>query len=188
MERKIYIILICIIFIVGCASVQNQSSFKENTFFCDYPKLKVQILKNVLQQTEKSKQGRNHRRTNHWFRTGSGEFVGVEIWRFRHSSSTTWDYSSDKQILIDMDMVPLGPIKIDNKTWIKFAYVKFENYVQFGYFKRMDNNLVAVYCEIKNEKYKGEIESYKATRVLTDRHKQLINEAFDHIEKLFVIG
>jgi hypothetical protein len=187
MERKIYMILTCIFLIVGCASVQNQSSFTENTFFCDNPKLKIQILKNVLKQTEKSQQARDHRRTQHWFKVSSGEVVGISIWRYRHNSSAAW-YSSDEQILINMGAVPLCPIEIDNKTWIKYAYLKFENYLDFGYFKRMDNNLVAVYCEIKNEKYKGEIESYKATRVLNEGHKQLINEAFDHLEKLFVIG
>ena len=187
MERKIYIILICIFFIVGCASVQNQSSFKENTFFCDNPKLTIQILKNVSKQEEKSKQGTNSKLTQHWFKVSSGEVVGVAIWRFRHTSNTTWDYSSDEQILFTMGMVPLGPITINNKTWIKYANLKFENLVDFGYFKRMDNNLVMVYCEINNGKYKDEIESYKATRVLTESHEKLINEAFNYLEKLFVI-
>ena len=153
-------------------------------FYCENPNLKIQILKNVLKQTEKSHQGTNHKRTQHWFKVSSGEVVGIAIWRFRHNSNTTWDYDSDEQIARAIGMVPLCPIEIDNKTWIKYAYLKFENYVNFGYFKRMDNNLVAVYCEIKNDRYKSEIESYKATRVLSESQKQLINEAFDHLNEL----
>jgi hypothetical protein len=187
MERKIYIILTCILFFAGCASTQNQARFTENTFFCDYPKLEVQILKNVLNQTEKSKQGSGWRRTSHFFKTDSGEFVAIRIWRYRHNSSSEWR-SSDEQILMNMGAVPLERIKINNKIWVKFAYIKFEKYVDFGYFKRMDNDLVSVTCEIKNEKYKDEIESYKKTRDMTERHKQLINEAFDYIDKLFIIG
>ena len=187
MERKIFIILACIFFIVGCASVQNQSHFTENTFFCDYPKLEVKILKDVLKQTEKSKQGKGWTMFTHWFKISSAEYVGVRIWRFGYNSNAEWQ-SSDEQILINIGMVPLDQADINDKTWVKFAYLRHENWVDFGYFRRIDNNLVAVFCEINNKKYKDEIESLKKTRVLTEKHKQLINQAFEYLEKAFVIG
>jgi hypothetical protein len=187
MERKICIILTFIFLFVGCASTQSQSRFTENAFVSDNPKLKVQILKNVSKQVEDSKQGSGYKTYYHYFNTGSGEVVGITIWRFRYTSSAEWR-SSDEELLRSIGCVPLGPITINNKTWAKFVDFTQENNMGFGYFKRMGNNLVAVYYYFNNEKYKDEIESFKNTRVLTERHKQLINKAFDHIEKLFVIG
>ena len=187
MKRKIYTILACIVLFVGCATTQNQSRFADNTFFCDNPKLKVQMLKNVIKQTEKHKQGSGWARTNHWFNIGSGEIVGVTIWRFRHNSNAEWR-SSDERIIRNMGMVPLDRIIINDKTWVKFVDHTPTNYIGFGYFKRMGYNIVAVSCDFNNEKYKDEIENFKKTRVLTERHKKLINQAFDYIEKVLVIG
>lgn len=187
MERKIYIILVSIFLFVGCASTQDQIRFTDNTFFCDRPKLEVKILKNVLRQTEEIKQKSGWKRSNHWYKISSGEFVGVAIWRFRHNSNAEWR-SSDERIIMNMGMVPMDRIEINNKTWVKFVDHTNKNLIGFGYFKRMGNNLVAVFCAINNETYKDEIESFKKTRVLTEQHKQLINKAFDYIDKMFVIG
>ena len=187
MERKICILLAFMFLLVSCASTQNQIRFTENTFFSDNPELKVQILKNVLKQTENRKQGQGYKTTTHAFKIGSSEIVGITFWKFRHNSSTEWR-SSDEQIITNMGMVPLGRVEISDKTWTKFVDYKSEKYIAFGYFKRMGDNLVAVYCNTWNAKYKNEIENFKKTRVLTEQHKQLINKAFDYTKKLFVIG
>ena len=118
--------------------------------------------------------------------TESGEFVGINIWRFHHRSNAEWR-ASDEQILINIGMVPLDPSQINNQTWLKFVDIKNEKYVAFGYFKRIDWNLVAVYSIRKAEKYKDEIDSIKNTGVLDAYQKQRIIKAFNCYASLFVI-
>ena len=141
---------------------------------------------NVIKEKEESKQGSGYKRTHYRYVTDSGEIVGITIWRYRHTSSAEWR-SSDEKIILNIGMVPLDPIRINNKTWIRFANFQIDEYLVFGYFKRIDWNLVAVYRVIKNEKHKDEIESYKKTRVLSDQLKSFITGAFEDSEELFVI-
>jgi len=101
MIKKLTLTIVCVGLLLGCAGMQPQTTFKDNTFTSDLPKLKVRILKNV---------------------------------------------------------------------------------------SRMDDNLVSVYSLIKAEQYQDDIESFAKTRVLSEQLKRLINQTFDDIEKLFIIG
>lgn len=187
MIKKLTLNIVCLGLLWGCAGVKPQTTFENNTFSCDFPKLKVQILNNVVRQTEKSTPGQGYRRTIHSYRTGSDQFVGITIWRFGHDSNKEWR-SSNEQLLRQIGGIPLDPIAINNKTWVKFVQLTQKGYAAFGYFTRMDNNLVAAYSLIKVEQYKDDIESFAKTRVLSEQLKRLIDKTFSDIEKLFVIG
>ena len=178
--------LLLVLIFVGCASTQNQSRFTENTFSCDHPKLTVRILKKVVEHKEGSKQGSDFIRMSHSYMTESGEFVGINIWRFHHKSNAEWR-ASDEQIILNIGMVPLNPTRINNQTWLKFVDIKNEKYVAFGYFKRIDWNLVAVYSIRKAGKFKDEIDSIQNTGVLDTYQKQRIIKAFNSNASLFVI-
>ncbi len=186
MIKKIILIISCLGLLWGCAGMQPQTTFEDNTFTCDFPKVKVRILKTVVHQTEKSTQAQGLKRTVYSYQTESGLFVGITIWRFRHDSSKEWR-SSDEQLVRRIGASPLGPITINNKTWIKFIQPQKE-YSALGYFKRMDYNLVAVYTLFKMEQYKDDIESFAKTRVLSEQLKQIVTKTFSVIDKLFVIG
>ena len=187
MERKVYFILTYILLFVGCATTQNKISFTDNTFFCENPKLKVQILKNVLKQNEKSMQGSGWNSTRYLYKTGPEEIVGITIWRFRHASNKEWR-SSNEQLVRRIGALPLEPITINNETWVKYIKPNQQGFAIFGYFRRMDYNLVTVYSIIKAEQYKDDIKSFSETRVVNERLKRLINKAFNDIENMFVIG
>ena len=172
--------------LVGCAATPYQSRFADNTFSCNHPKLTVRILKKVIRHKEGSKQGSGFIRMSHSYMTESGEFVGINIWRFRHKPNAEWR-ASDEQIIMNIGMVPLNSTRINNQTWIKFVDLKNEKYVAFGYFKRIDWNLVAVYSIGKTEAFKDEIGSFNDKSVLNDYEKQILTRAFISNVSLFVI-
>jgi hypothetical protein len=87
-----------------------------------------------------------------------------------------------------MGGLPLDPITINNKTWVKFVQLNQKGYAALGYFTRMSDNLISVYSLIKAEQYKDDLENFAKTRVLSEQLKRLINQTFDDIEELFVIG
>ena len=188
MIKKTALSIICLGFLWGCAGTQPQTAFVNNTFTSDLPKLKVRILKNVSNQKEKSEQLQGHSRTVYSFFLDSGEAVDIRIWRFAPKSNAEWR-SSDERLIRNMGMVALGPISINDRTWVKFADLRHErNVALFGYFKRMDMNLVAVSCNIRmKEMYKDIIAGFKKTRVMTDEHKRIAAKAFLYIEQLVVI-
>jgi hypothetical protein len=72
MIKKLNLITVCLGLLWGCAGMQPETTFEDNTFTCDFPKLKVQILKDVLKQQEKSQQGGGYRSTSHLYTTGPG--------------------------------------------------------------------------------------------------------------------
>ena len=185
--KKLNLITVCLGLLWGCAGMQPATTFEDNTFSCDFPKLKVRILKNVSNQKEESKQGSGFRKTIHSYITESGEIVGITIWRVAHDSNREWR-SSDEQLVRQIGALPLDPITINNKTWVKFVQFIQKEYVTFGYFKRMEYNLVAVYSLIKADQYKDDLESFSKTTVLSEKLKRFISQAFDDIEELFVIG
>ena len=184
MSKHLSVLFVFIL--VGCASTQYQSRFADNTFSCDHPKLTVRILKKVVRHKEGSKQLNGFTRISHSYMTESGEFVGINIWRFRHKSNAGWR-TSDEQIIMNIGMVPLKPTRINNQTWIKFVDLKNEKYIAFGYFKRIDWNLVAVYSISKTEALKDEIGSFNYKSVLNDYEKQILNRAFNSNVSLFEI-
>ena len=186
MIKKLTLTIVCLGLLLGCAGMQPQTTFEDNTFTSDLPKLKVRILKNVSRQNEKSQQRSGYKYTSHFYTTGPDEVVGITIWRFGHNSNKEWR-SSNEQLVRQIGGLPLDPITINNKTWVKFVQLQKE-YILFGYFTRMDDNLVTVYSLIKAEQYKDDIESFAKTRVLSEQLKRLINQTFDDIEELFVIG
>ena len=110
---------------MGCAGTQPQTTFMDNTFTSDLPKLKVRILKNVSRQKEESKQGQGFRMTKHSYLTDSGEIVGITIWRFVLDSNTEWR-SSNEQLARQTGALPLDPITINNKTWVKIVRLQKE--------------------------------------------------------------
>jgi len=185
MIKKLTLTIVCLELLLGCAGTQPQTTFMDNTFTSDLPKLKVRVLKNVSKQKEESKQGQGFRMTRHSYLTDSGEIAGITIWRFVLDSNTEWR-SSNEQLVRQTGAIPLDPIAINNKTWVKFVQLQKE-YAAFGYFTRMDDNLVAVFSLIKAEQYKDDIESFAKTRVLSEQLIRLITKTFDGIEGLFVI-
>lgn len=186
MIKKLTLNIVCLGVLMGCAGTQPQTTFVDNTFTSDLPKLKVQILKDVLSQQEKSQQRGSCRSTVHSYTTGPAEVVGIAIWRCVLDSNTEWR-SSNEQLVRQIGGLPLDPITFNNKSWVKFVQLNEKGIAAFGYFTRMDDNLVTVYSLIKAEQYKDDIESFAKTRVLSERLKRLINQAFDEMEKLFVI-
>jgi hypothetical protein len=186
MIMKRTLILVCLSFLWGCAGIQPQTTFENNTFTCDFPELKVRILKPVLKLQEKSQQISYCRSTAHIFTTGPGEVVGITIWRCTLDSNTEWQ-SSDAELVRSLGALPLDPITINNQIWVKFVQLQNE-LALFGYFKRMGDNSVAVYNLIKAEHYKDDIENFAKERVLSDPLKLLINKTFSDMDKLFVIG
>ena len=183
---KKHLSVLFVLIFVGCAATQNQSRFADNTFSCDHPKLTVRILKKVVKHKEGSKQGSAFIRMSHSYMTESDEFVGINIWKFRHKANAEWR-NSDEQIIMNIGMVPLNPTRINNQTWIKFVDLKNEKYIAFGYFKRIDWYLVAVYSIRKTEDFKDEIGSFNDKNVLNDYEKQILTQAFNSNVSLFVI-
>lgn len=184
MKKHLSVLLVFLLF--GCASTQNQSHFADNIFSCEDPKLTIRILKKVVKHKEGAKQGSGYTKTSHSYMIESGEFVGISIWRYRHTSSAEWR-AADEQIVMNIGMVPLDPVRINNQTWISFVDLKNKKYIALGYFKRIDSNLVAVYSICKAEQFKGELAKLKNTPFLDVYQKQVLASAFNSNANLFVI-
>jgi hypothetical protein len=183
--KKSLLFLIILVF-AGCASTRNRGHFADNTFFSDHPKLKVRILKNVVKQKKGSKQGPAFTRTQYTYLTESRDLVGITFWRFVEASNWEWQ-STDEQIMSVIGLVPLETTSINDRTWVKFIETSNEKYLAFGYFKRMGDNLVAVFSISPAKPFKNEIESFKKTRIMDEPFKRLVNKAFDYNERLFAI-
>jgi len=87
-----------------------------------------------------------------------------------------------------MNHVNLGPVFINNHEWAKFVHVNKYNYLRTGYFTRKDKHSMSVFRYLRlNEESMQEVRKFGKTRVMSDKHKLLVKEAFKHTDELFTI-
>jgi hypothetical protein len=187
MINKLTLTIVFICLLWGCAGTQPQRIFKGNTFTSDFPKLKVKIHEShKWEQGKKSKRYGKEQHESWWWRVSSKEGVGIAFMIYHRS--TTFDYYySLEDITGNWGRIPLEPLHIDGHRWLKYAYVNDQKYLHTGFFTRKGDCFISVYRYYYPAEHMNEIENLDKTRVLTDYHKKLLEEAFDKTDKLFTI-
>ena len=174
--KKLIIIFMTIL--LGCATAQIKPSATDDMFTSDYPKLMVQINKDVL----------NKGKEKHiWYwQVGHGEGIAVNIAKKTHYRVDY--YYSLEQILTNIKYFALDPVLIKDHEWMKYAFVNENDFLHTGYFTRKDDYFIFVFRYLRlREKYLKEVRKFGNTWVVSDEQKSLLNEAFNYTDELFTI-
>jgi hypothetical protein len=164
--------------LLGCATAQIKPSVTDDMFTSDYPKLMVQIHKDVLKKGKEK---------NSWYwQIGNGEGIAVNVARETHYN-VDYYYSLEK-ILTNIKYIPLDPVFINDHKWMKYAFVNENDFLHTGYFTRKDKFFIFVLRYLKlGEKYMKEARQFGKTRVMSDEQKLLLKEAFKYTDRSFTI-
>ncbi len=130
--NKLIVLLMTIL--LGCSSAQFKPTVTNDTVTSNYPKLMVQIHKDLPNKGKK-------KHTWYWQAEG-GEGIAVRI-----EKSSTWmragySYYSLEQILTNNNYFPILPIFINDHKWMEFAYVNINDFLHTGYFTRKEDYFI----------------------------------------------
>ncbi len=187
MIKKLTLTIVCLGLLLGCAGMQPQRTFEDNTFTSDSPKLCVKIHKSYIRnQGNESKRSGEAQIDRWWWRVASKEGVGIAFKMYGHSTRRDYYYSLER-VTRNWGRIPLEPLLINEHKWLKYAYVNEQKYLHTGFFTRKGDCFISVYRYAYLAGYMDEIEKIDKTRTLTDSQKELLNIVFDETDKLFAI-
>ena len=187
MIRKLTLNIIFLGIFLGCAGMQPQRTFENNTFISDFPELSVKIHRSYIgDQGKESKRYGKLQVELWWWEVAGGTGVCITIDRYHRSTSHDY-YLSLESIATNWDRIPLETLLINDQRWLRYAYVNEQKSLHTGFFTRKDDYFISVYRYAYLARYMDEIEKLDRTRTVTDSQKKLLNIAFDETEKLFTI-
>ena len=187
MIKKLTLNIICIGVLLGCASVQHQRTFENNTFTSDFPELCVKIHRSYIwNQGKESKRYGKSQVELWWWEVVRGTGVGIVLEKYHRSTSFDYYYSLEA-ITTNRNSIPLETLLINDHRWLKYAYVDEQKYLHTGFFTRKDDFFIEVYRYAYLPGYMDEIEKLHKTRTVSDSQKKLLNIVFDETDKLFTI-
>jgi hypothetical protein len=187
MIKKLTLTIVCLELLLGCAGLQSQRTFEDNTFTSDAPKLKVKIHKSHIgDQGKESKRSGKAQNEWWWWSVASKEGVVIAFKMYPHSTQLDYYYSLE-DIAVKMNRIPLEPLLINEHKWLKYAFVTEKKYLHTGFFTRKGDCFISVLRYVYPAEYMDEIEKFDATQTLTDSQKKILNIVFDETEKLFTI-
>ena len=175
--KKLIVIFMSIL--LGCAAAQNKPSVTDDMFTSDYPKLMVQIQKDVLNKGKKKQ--------SWYWGVGSGEGIAVNITRGRHLTANHFYYSLE-QILTNINCLDLDSVFINDHKWVQYAFVNKKGFLHTGYFTRKDDYFIFVFRYLRlDEKNMQQVKKFVKNRVMSDKQKLLLKEAFKYTDESFTI-
>jgi hypothetical protein len=168
--------------ITACAEIQPKVESTDNLFLSDFPELKVQIHKEVLDQKHYKQM-----KVERWVYSSQNEATIIDIYRVG-PMATNVDYRfSAEHYLRNIKRIPLETVVINNRNWTKYFFVDEKNILFTGYFIIKGDDYIFVSRAVNAASYKDEIEVFKKTYNITDRQQKLLNEAFEYTDRLFTI-
>lgn len=181
---KNLIVLLLSVLILSCATPPQ---ILDDAFISSRPNLKVQFKKPIVEKWEKSQRVQKGDSKSYYFAVDRWEGILIQIYTYIPDRSGYGFYGPTEN-LTNMGRIPLDPIVIDGRQWIKFAAVSDKQYLYVGYFIQLDHYFISVGRISSSDAYTQTLLSVKRGSQLNDNERKILNETFEFADQLFTIG